>query len=336
MIHKTLPPNLLERLNYSPIPSLLSGDEWVSIQIKDGPCSHDCSYCYARREPVGEISVMQMESVIGWFLELGIHKCLLIGSEPTEHSAFQEILDMFSRKRFTCGVYTNGDNLSQLLHPAVRQVILHLSHTPTSKNLYSANELLDSGKKIDLRVNFDSPDLTEMNIIRPFLAGIHQTHLSEILLKYSVTSPVPSIGVQGFDIGKLKTLKPRLISVLTALHNEFPKVLFYAERPLFKCVFSESELEDLYFANIMFTCFMEFTVYRDMTMNLCSPGRFVFKGKPIESATDISDSIDQVRSHMETLARIPSFPECRVCEFHEDLSCFGGCIGNKESPERTD
>jgi organic radical activating enzyme len=336
---------------------ILVDDEWLLLQIKDGSCSAGCQYCYAKYETVhefGKLGVnidgktasklmkensptmleMPLETIkelVTYISNAGIKKIAIIGSEPTEHSQFQNILDLLSAYNINLAIYTNGRYLERLHHPIISQIILHLSHIPTKKYMEEVKLLIKSGKKIDLRVNFSDRFLSEKNNINAFLSYLTAQEKKTILIKYSITSRVLTEKIDGFGIDDLKFIKKDLFSYFEQLHEIHPEVTLFCERSLFKCCFTDNELEKYSYANIVFKCSMEFIIYRDRKLKFCSPGRYLFEGYLINSAEDILKSLPKVRQKKEELFSLSSFPECKKCKHRIELECYGGCISYKDN-----
>ncbi|MCX5783229.1 MAG: radical SAM protein, partial [Elusimicrobia bacterium] len=336
----------------------LKNDEWLSLQIKDGPCSAACAYCYGipelKEEAVKfglrnqetsvaellkivpenklEMSLDVVKKLLGYIKELGVKHVNLIGSEPTEHTQFGDILNTFVSFGISAAVYTNGRHLDKLLHPAIGRIILHITQMPDDSYMEIVKRLIKQGTQIDIRVNFSEKSLPEKRIIEVFLSKLSAAELSNILIKYSITSSVPKQGIKGFDLNSFKEgIKTALLNWLKDTHKKYPQTMFFSERVLFRCCFTDKELEDYSFANIVFKCSMEFTIYRDRRMKLCSPGISAISGYPISSPEDILSSVEKVRLESEKYFLKPSFEECKPCPHRISLECYGGCIGYKLS-----
>lgn len=349
---------LQKRLQGNNQSQLFFEDEWLLLQIKDGSCSAGCKYCYAKYEAIKEynkfgiethgktanrlmkenaptlleMSLGTIKELITYISDAGIKKIAIIGSEPTEHSQFLEILDLLNTYNIHIAIYTNGRHLEKLKHPVVSQIILHLSHRPSIEYMEEVKDLIKRGKKIDLRINFSDSSLSERNFINAFLSDLTLKERESILIKYSVTSRVFTDNIEGFDINELRTVKPKLLSYFEQLHKKYPEVILFCERCLFKCCFSEKELEKYSYANIVFKCSMEFIIYRDKKLKFCSPGRYLFYGYSINSAKDILESLTKLRGKMSELFSLPSFPECERCNYRLKKECYGGCISYKVNP----
>jgi len=346
---------LQTRLQGEGQPKQLINDEWLLLQIKDGSCSAGCRYCYAVYEALHEYEILGIETkkknfqalmkensptilemsldtikdLMSYINDAGIFKIAIIGSEPTEHSQFQEILNVLYDRNTSVAIYTNGRHLEKLKHAAIAQIILHLSHFPTKAYMKNIQDLIGSGKKIDLRINFSDELFSEQKIIDAFLSQLSPSERSSILIKYSVTSRAATDGVEGFDIPKLLAAKSTMLKCIEEVHKKYKEVIFYCERTLFKCCFTKKELDEHDYANITFKCSMEYIIYRDGKMKFCSPGRYLFDGYSINSANDIIESIPKLRENMKELFSLPSFPECKDCINRKTLECYGGCISYK-------
>jgi radical SAM protein with 4Fe4S-binding SPASM domain len=82
-------------------------------------CNLNCRTCYNRsglNRDRKEISVNQLEDIINLFLPYGLKRFLISGGEPTKHTEFNEILNLFDKHpELSFGVVTNGTNYNKKL-----------------------------------------------------------------------------------------------------------------------------------------------------------------------------------------------------------------------------
>jgi len=186
------------------IPVLLK-KEGIGFQIKEGPCTAGCEYCYERpvvlkllekakkegkiksldysmsnfdlatfiqknNEKLNlEMSLGQIDKYLAILKKAKIKRAFLIGSEPCLHSNFLGILDTALKHKINIAVYTSGMLLKKLEHKAVKEIILHLSRVPSERYMENIKELIRSGKEIELRINFATGSMTERVIILRFM-----------------------------------------------------------------------------------------------------------------------------------------------------------------------
>jgi organic radical activating enzyme len=143
----------------------LHNDEWILLQVKEGPCNAGCEYCYenepikkalAEKQSVGlvpkaplaemhtaelarfvdshkdvldvEMELEEVRGILRLVKDAGIDRVGLIGSEPTAHSQYTSILDFAHELGMSVLVYTSGLMPDRLQHPAVQAVVLHLDY----------------------------------------------------------------------------------------------------------------------------------------------------------------------------------------------------------------
>ena len=143
----------------------LRNDEWILLQIKEGPCSAGCEYCYENAQirtilgaaqtagvveagPLNELSTLQLaqlsnkyrdrvgiemsldqvESIFTLLRQAGFARAGLIGSEPSTHRQFNAILDSALANNMELLVYTAGLTPRTMQHPAIKFVVLHLDY----------------------------------------------------------------------------------------------------------------------------------------------------------------------------------------------------------------
>jgi hypothetical protein len=145
--------------------TILRNDEWILLQIKEGPCSAGCDYCYENahirtvlgaaqatgaiepvaleqmstieltrlteryREEIGaEMDLDEVSAIFRLLKASGIGRAGLIGSEPSTHRHFTTILDFALESCLELLVYTAGLALRKMQHPAIKFIVLHLDY----------------------------------------------------------------------------------------------------------------------------------------------------------------------------------------------------------------
>jgi hypothetical protein len=144
---------------------ILRNDEWLLLQIKEGPCSAGCDYCYENenirsvfadaqaqgridsfsvdglstidlarltekyREKIGsEMGLDEVETIFRLLRASNISRAGLIGSEPSTHRHFSKILDTALENGLELMVYTAGLALHKMRHSAINVIVLHLDY----------------------------------------------------------------------------------------------------------------------------------------------------------------------------------------------------------------
>src|SRR5262249_25162328 len=136
--------------------------------------------------------------------DAGIRAAALIGSEPTSHSQFEEILDVTLSFGVGLTVYTGGLALKQLAHPAITGIVLHLDYgrlgaelawqkladnpIPSNRYMKRSTKLLEAGKHLHLRINFSDPTLVETKLVMNVFDKLPTNLHSVTRVKYSFSA----------------------------------------------------------------------------------------------------------------------------------------------------
>lgn len=285
-----------------------------------------------------EMKAEEIANYLDLLKEAGVDRAFLVGSEPTEHSDFETILDSALNRGMKLLIYTSGASLDKLKHPAVSTIVLHLDENKFGKGKMSldarmaqVNELLDLGKEIHLRVNFSSPEMTEKVLVFNFYEKLKPRHKSNVLLKYSFTTKVSgSPEISYFTPESLKAVAPKIIGFVDEFKGKLPATPVYSERPLFRCAFSDEEWKR-YTKKGGFTakCEMEFVVYQNAGLAFCPPARGLATGKKIETAQELVERVMDLKKKFDEVSSKPSFKVCVNCKRRINLTCQGGCGGYK-------
>jgi len=272
--------------------------------------------------------------------KVGIRNLFLLGSEPTEHVNFEEILDLANQAGVKLMVYTSGKNLDKLQHTAVDHVVLHVNYGEGVKDgactpefLKKVDDLLARGVKIDCRVNFSSAKMREKSLISSFYEGIRPEFRQNVLLKYSFNAKAP-FSIDHMTPDRMREVSFDLISFIDEFRVHFPEVSLFAERPIFPCAFPDDVWEK--YAKVggfRPICSMEYTFYQQGGLGLCPPARRVIPRIPVETPDQLREAISKLREQVhEVKFGIPSFPECEECRHRILEVCQGGCSCYKEEP----
>ncbi|MBU0979542.1 MAG: radical SAM protein [Nanoarchaeota archaeon] len=354
---------------------LLGEDEWIGFQIKEGPCNQGCDYCYERatafdilsrmvgqsemsryegmdnrrlaealKEFPGRRLEMRVDELQRWFSILedaGIKRAFLIGSEPTEHSGFESIVDKASESGLELLVYTSGKDLRALFHPSVKYIVLHMDHGKDvdrheayfAQFMDSVNQLLNDGKEIHMRMNFSDEGLSGQDLVFNFFDGIDERYRPDVMLKYSFSSRVRGAkDIKYFNPGTMKETVPNLLVFIDEFKERYPDSPMYAERPLFPCTFGDGVWDEYKEkGGLTSTCRMEFVVYSDRGITLCPPAKHMIDAKDVRTGEGLKVAIQRMKERIYGVAMKPSFHECGPCERRVDLSCQGGCLGYKDA-----
>jgi hypothetical protein len=269
--------------------------------------------------------------------QIGIRNLFLIGSEPTEHENFDEILGLAESNGVKLMVYTGGGNLDKLQHAAVDHVVLHVNYGKGVKNgvctpefMKEVNDLLVRGITIDCRVNFSSAKMREKSFIFSFYEGIMPEFRQNILLKYSFNAKAP-LSFNHMTPEGMKAVALDLITFIDEFSAHFPQVPLFAERPIFPCAFPDGVWGQYsQIGGFRAKCDMEYTLYKD-GLGLCPPARRVVPRIPVETPDQLRAAIATLRKQLlDVKFGTPSFPECEECRQRVLQVCQGGCACYKE------
>ncbi len=306
-----------------------------------------------------QTGLMSLEEITSWFSlmnEVGLTRADLIGSETTEHPYFSEILDTAREHRLAVLVYTGRlpANLDRLRHPAVTNVMLHLDYTagveeklkclvdegkvPSDDYMKRVNILLEQGKQVDLRINFpyryqQSMDQSiETGLVFNFLAQIDSKYRDSVRVKYSFSTKVgDALHLPHFELDTFDTIVvTSFLSFVDRVKDQYPNVALRAERPLFKCTFSDEQWNDYEIkAGLRSTCNMEIAAYPGRKLGLCTVTRELGIMQQIDTADTLCEGVEFLRNHAAKMFELPSFPQCEPCNLRTTLACYGGCSGYK-------
>ena len=304
-------------------------NEKILFQIKEGTCSRNCPYCYEKGKLKSEMPFVVLEHGFKMLNSLNIREAELIGSEPTEYSRWNDLIKLAKDQNVDLTVYTSGLHLEKLNNDKIKKLILHVMFKPDEKFMQSINNLLDKGKFIYLRINFDAKNLGEKDIVSSFLVQLPEKYHKQVSLKYSFTSKVENSSIEFTDIETLKEIKPKFLKFCQEIHNKFPKITMYAERPIFKCCFTLKEQEEYSYAGLASICNMEYTVYKDGQIALCPTVENLVPKRTMNTPQQLINAIKKIRKNMAKLIKKPSFKDCEKCKFLQDASCQGGCFSYK-------
>ncbi|ETR67652.1 MAG: radical SAM domain-containing protein [Candidatus Magnetoglobus multicellularis str. Araruama] len=294
-------------------------------------CNMNCSYCYAKTQPKGELSVENFRQILDWLEEISdFKKVNLVGGEPTMVPHLEQLLEAIAARSWTATIYTNGifgSEQCNLLkeHPGVSQIVFH----------YNTVFFSDSGntKKIIARNLSELADTKECSFI--FV-------ISE--LDFDYTEPLSMAEKEGLSLTwifatptsgnspymGLKTMCQAGSKVQEFLIEADKKGIMTAPDlsvPL--CIFSEdflNEYKDRF--SLVKKCMPFIYFLPDMSTQSCT-SMPCHCSKPLDNADSLRKTIESYREKDQVLKRTVSFPECIDCKYHLDRTCQGGCMTYK-------
>ena len=329
---------------------MLKKGETIGFQIKEGPCSAGCDYCYERPTALAilkkagqdlkhlnnreiakkmvdlgfEFSLDEFKHYFTIFQETGINETFIIGSEPTDVSEYDKVLNLAEEHGLKLTIYTSGKRLDKLTHSVINHIILHVESSPTEEYMNKIHDLMNHGKTIDLRINFADKSMKEKDIILSFYSKLKD--YKKIILKYSFSTRVNNSKSAHFTPDNFPHRE--LINFIDELQAKFPEINVKAERSLFRCNFSDEEWK-LYSVKGGFRskCTMDFTVYPKTGLSYCPPARDLIKPSKIENTAQLQQKLNELRKQFYKKKFSPSFKICEDCEFRTKEICQGGCGG---------
>lgn len=355
---------------------IIGENEWIIFQVNEGICKQACPFCYERPFTLSkfnearnagdlsipdehtlnnfsarelselvqkhkqrlnfEMSLSEIKRCFRLLKEAGINRASLIGSQPSDHSNFKEILDVAQEINLPLRVYTADYMIDRLDHPIVNLIMLNIDHKRKKfehEYMQKINNFIDQGKTIHLRVNFESFDMVEKKLIFDFYDQLTEENRKKVPLKYSFTVKVK--GQKNLQYLTPKSLKENLRYLLNFIDEfklKYPDTSMFTERPvIFRCAFSSQEQWDAYKdkGGFLTKCNTEFAIYSGGEMNFCPVARSLGDYKRVETVAQFKNRIAELRLKKKELGKIPSFEECNECQFAKGLYCQGGCLGYK-------
>lgn len=281
-----------------------------------------------------EMSLEELDKYFKLLKNSGLDRAGLTGSQPSGHSYFAEILNLAKANELFLRVYSADYMVDKLKHPAVKNIVLNVEHQRKffgSDYMKNIVELIDQGKDIHLRVNFESPELVEKKLIFDFYDQLDENYREKVLLKYSFTVKVNGQNNLVYATpSSLKENRQTLLNFIDEFKNNYPTTEMYTERPIFPCSFPREIWEEYKNKGGFITkCDSEFTIYSGGYLNFCPPGRMLTAHKKIDNSEQLVNRITELRHIEKQLSKTPSFDECNKCPVENEIYCQGGCLGYK-------
>src|SRR5580704_530804 len=207
-----------------------------------------------RHQIASEMSVGEVDTIFGLLKDSGITRAGLIGSEPSSHERFVDILNSALAHGVDLLVYTAGLAPKKMRHDAIKFVVLHLDYgrldaeetarrlelgtLPSADYMKDILALLRMRKEIHLRVNFSSPNLGEAKLVHNFFAQVPSELRALTRLKYSFNTRVSGDSSVPYETPEsLRNSSGLLQQFVDDFASEFPETSMVSERPLFQCSF---------------------------------------------------------------------------------------------------
>jgi MoaA/NifB/PqqE/SkfB family radical SAM enzyme len=306
-------------------------------------CNKNCSFCFAKQfrkdEAIQEeMTLDTVSSILDKIKEDGSNTVSLLGGEPTEHSKFEEIIDMCVSRKFNISLISNF-----LFSEKIQKIILN--NISSFSFLANAMELKNNGridtfaknynaiynitsKKVGCGITFADDLLTEdgfdsyMNFLRDNLQGIDKVRIS---LNF------PSDGerkdtfefINNHNLGDL-------------IYYAIRKILFIGATPnidciSFPCLYKNDKIREFVSKyddrNSKYICQgAPADYFPDGTVRYCFPtSEISLDGTKFRSSNGIQNSL---KGKYTTIQKKLSTPkDCVECKFFKEKICQGLCLG---------
>ncbi len=172
----------------------------------------------------------------------------------------------------------------------------------------------------------------ETGLVFNFLAKLDSQYRNSVRVKYSFSTKVNNtLNLPHFELDTFDTVMvDSFLSFVDRFKDQYPNVMLRAERPLFKCSFSDEQWNKYELkAGLRSTCNMEIAAYPGKKLGLCTVTRELGIMQQIHTADTLCDGIEFLRDHAAKMFQLPSFPQCEPCNLRKELACYGGCSGYK-------
>ncbi len=304
----------------------------VLFNIMSGSCSRNCPNCYDRHV---KKEVMQPDVFENYLTLVEAASAIsgsnvsprisTIASKIIEYPYLREYLDSIVKHKLVTSVYVSDLGTVQLMHPAIDLIYFHITNS-VSDIIDTFRGLELAGKRMDLRFNFsaDKSFKEQTDIIYNFIETIGN---DSYLLRYSISSKTLNEESLHFTPDNFEHSKNEFFGHLEKLSLTYPNLKFRAERPFFKCIFTQDEIRE-YSAKfgLTFDCVMEFTVTPNGSCGLCPPVmQFTNSNSIPHSIKEFINELARVKELYKELCLRPSFDRCKKCTD----KCQGGCLSYK-------
>jgi hypothetical protein len=308
------------------------GRDIILFNLMAGTCSKNCSNCYDK----SRVSSNMEPSVFTHYLKLVAEvakdkstnispNISTIASRIIEYPYLEEYFNILARNEIYTSIYA-AELSEELMHPAINRIFFHITGN-IKKEIPIIKRMEEVGKTIDLRVNFlvDVPFDKQTKVIHKFIELMQKDNY---ILRYSISAKTKNIDSKHSTPTYFDRHKKDFFNMLEQLSGIYPNLKFKAERPFFKCNFTEEELNTVVPKfGVKFYCGMEFTVDPTGVCGLCPPVTLMANPyeKKANNKEEFLDIIKYMRNLTLELEKRPSFDICHECN---DL-CQGGCLSYK-------
>lgn len=298
-------------------------------------CNRSCPYCFAKKriensslDDRWELSLSELEIILG-YCHPGIKfPVSLLGGEPTLHTQFTEIVSTIVKRGNGVKIFSNGT-------------------TPNLRKLKDAVSL----KNISIIINLNSPETytpEEMNEIKLNCQSLKKTvcfsfniyrhdfewdFLREAILSWDINpmirlgiaQPIQGLFNEFINEEHMKKTSARIVEMAVDLARDGIALGFDCGFRL--CDFTDRQLGMLAecAAAFNFVCGPAMDIGQNLEVWRCFP----FSGKKGVTLTDFS-SLDEIKSYfLEQWSEYDNYgnkPGCSTCKYGKSMRCYKGCL----------
>lgn len=294
-------------------------------------CNRNCSYCYAKgfskRWP-GEITLERLEYIFKWVVNQGKRDVAFTGGEPVLFSKFNDALELAESYGLKVIIPTNGtSNLEgiNINSPAISVFLINFN--PPSKyssreleTLYSNLTTLRKVKKVILRLNITSPDISYDYIID----ACERLNIRRV--DFALVLPSAFNQNEYIKREKLKDFTQYILELAKSLVEHNIRGCF--SQPFPRCLFSEKDraflIKNSDFHSI---CWIGERCIVTPNLTILPCPILAVEGPSLKKFKDQEEITNYYKDVVNRLKwEINLFSQCQDCTFKKTRQCQGGCL----------
>lgn len=286
----------------------------------------------SKNSPEGrEMTLDNLNKVIGFMKKSEISKFSMIGGEPTLHSRFEEIYDTISNNGFSIIIFSNGvidKHRVQFLSKKnnLKNILLNIRHPKeySKKNWEQINYTLSKlNKKITLSFR-----IYKLDFEAQFLFDLIHEYKLKRLINWAIACPSLLSKNDYIRLEDHEKVVERMVSFST--ESKKRKIRWYSDSGFILCAFSDGKLEQLK-DNVGFVpetnCFPAIEVAPDLRVFRCYG--LASKSRPGLKLMDFNNLFEVERYFFVkslSFKRVGGMDKCFKCKYIISQECAGGCM----------
>lgn len=308
-------------------------------------CNQACPYCFAREQLHAcdrhELSLENLDTIIGIHRAWGLPLISLVGGEPTLHSRFAEVMSRIAASGCPrIHLFTNG-----LLLPAKSDCLARLSNVTYLVNLnppdtYSRRnaENLDYFLRTCAPRSMDASIGTTVYEPDPDLGFLLDYALNygiddvRIGLAHPVYCPGGAASNRWLTLAECRACSEAIVAFVERAVEHRVAVSYDCHYPL--CMFTSAQLQRLRRAQpgrkplFSLDCLSQVTVKPDLTLFTCFTCGAIFNTRRLTEFETPAELLAYFGDRFAVFEEAPGYEECESCEAY-GRTCCGGCLGQK-------